>query len=199
MCETKKRIGNILHDLMLGRAVEHITVHDIMDRTKMQRQSFYYHFQDIYDVLEWELDQRLFSQIKYDPAVGFDEWVMHADDILMSDRTFYFRALEALGREKAMAAALPATRLYVGRVLTGGDVSDAVLNENEKFMINFMSEAVINYAIDQISFQRKLTDGQIRTQARTVMNNVARYYGMHMKPVRLYPEEKEAKELAVGF
>lgn len=199
MCETKKRIGDILHDLMLGRAVEHITVHDIMDRTKMKRQSFYYHFQDIYDVLEWELDQRLYSQIKYDPAVSFDDWVTHAADIIMSDRTFYCRALEAQGREKAMAAALPTARSYVSRILLGGDVPEARITDNEKFMINFMSEAVINYAIDQLSFQRKLTDGQIRTQARTVMNNVARYYGMHIKPVYVYPGEKEAKKLAVGF
>ena len=75
MCETKKRIGDTLHDIMLSKPVERITVHDIMDRTHMKRQSFYYHFQDIYDVLEWELDRRFYSQIKYDTSISFDDCV----------------------------------------------------------------------------------------------------------------------------
>ena len=59
MCETKKMIGDTLHDIMQKKQVNRITVHDIMDRSGMKRQSFYYHFQDIYDVLDWELDRLL--------------------------------------------------------------------------------------------------------------------------------------------
>ena len=202
MCETKKRIGDTLHDIMLSKPVERITVHDIMDRTHMKRQSFYYHFQDIYDVLEWELDRRFYSQIKYDTSISFDDWISHAADIVCNDKVFYNRALEARGREKAMASALPATGLYVGRILTGRDVSDGKISENEYFMINFMSEAVINYAIDQLSFRRKLTDGQVRTQAKIMLNNVARYVGnpeTYSKTVYVYPGEKEAERLAVSF
>ena len=93
---------------MLTKPIERITVQDIMDSTKMKRQSFYYHFQDIYDVLEWELNRRLFSQLAYDPEVSFDDWAARAVQIANGDKVFYYRALEAQGREKTMAAALPA-------------------------------------------------------------------------------------------
>jgi AcrR family transcriptional regulator len=202
MCETKRRIGETLHDIMLTKPIERITVQDIMDSTKMKRQSFYYHFQDIYDVLEWELNRRLFSQLAYDPEVSFDDWAARAVQIANGDKVFYYRALEAQGREKTMAAALPAARLYVGRMLTGRDVSDGRVSENEKFMIDFMSEAVVNYAIDQLSFRKKLTDGQARIQAEIMLRNVAGYSAGGMKnrrPVHVFSGEKEAERAAVSF
>lgn len=202
MCETKKMIGDTLHDIMQKKQVNRITVHDIMDRSGMKRQSFYYHFQDIYDVLDWELDRLLFARLKYDADVTFDEWLDRAVDIIMADKTFFYRALEAEGREKAMKLSMPAAELYIGRMVTGRDVSVIQLNESEKFLTDFLSEALINYVLDQIEFKRKLTDGQIRLYTSMIIKNASRY--MHdgnsdVKKVYMYSGEKEVKKIAVSF
>lgn len=54
--DTKQRIALALHQLMKERPVRKITVQDLMERTQMTRQSFYYHFQDIQDVLAWSCE-----------------------------------------------------------------------------------------------------------------------------------------------
>ena len=52
-CDTKQKIAQALRQLMLERPLKKITVQDLMERTQMKRQTFYYHFQDIYDVLAY--------------------------------------------------------------------------------------------------------------------------------------------------
>ena len=42
-----------LKDIMRQTPFEKITVSDITNRCQLNRQTFYYHFQDIYDLVEW--------------------------------------------------------------------------------------------------------------------------------------------------
>ena len=54
MCyATKRKIADCVKQLMRKKEIRKITIQDIMDTTNMSRQSLYYHFKDIYDVLEW--------------------------------------------------------------------------------------------------------------------------------------------------
>ena len=60
MCSnTKQKIARALKQLMSERPLSKITVQDLMESAQMKRQSFYYHFQDIYDVLGWICEQQL--------------------------------------------------------------------------------------------------------------------------------------------
>ena len=54
MCyATKKKIADCVKTLVRKKEISKITIQDIMDETHMSRQSFYYHFKDIYDVIRW--------------------------------------------------------------------------------------------------------------------------------------------------
>lgn len=56
MCySTKRKIADCVKELMYHKEIRKITIQDIMAATNMSRQSFYYHFKDIYDVLELSL------------------------------------------------------------------------------------------------------------------------------------------------
>ena len=58
MCtDTKGRIAEAVEQMMQTRPVCKITVQSVMEQTQMKRQSFYYHYQDIYSVLEWIVRQ----------------------------------------------------------------------------------------------------------------------------------------------
>ena len=54
---------------MQERPFHKITVQDLMNQANMKRQSFYYHFQDIYEVLEWEVDRCLFDCLLEDTSI----------------------------------------------------------------------------------------------------------------------------------
>ena len=54
MCsDTKGRIAEAVEQMLQTKPVCKITVQSVMEQTQMKRQSFYYHYQDIYNVLEW--------------------------------------------------------------------------------------------------------------------------------------------------
>ncbi|MCI8326468.1 MAG: TetR family transcriptional regulator, partial [Lachnospiraceae bacterium] len=86
-CKTKEKIAAAVKDLMRQKSIRKITVQDIMDETGMKRQSFYYHFQDIYDVLEWICSRELIYKV--DVGTTFEEWLMDLMETIEADRSFY--------------------------------------------------------------------------------------------------------------
>lgn len=63
---TKNTIGKSLHKLLQKKPLDEITVKEIVEDCGISRQTFYYHFQDIYGVVEWrfqQVSQELLEQI----------------------------------------------------------------------------------------------------------------------------------------
>ena len=54
---TKIALGNSLRKLMAEKPLNKITIADITKDCGCNRMTFYYHFQDIYELLEWSLGQ----------------------------------------------------------------------------------------------------------------------------------------------
>lgn len=48
---TKKAIAFTLKELLLEKPISKITINDITERCDINRQTFYYHFQDITDLI----------------------------------------------------------------------------------------------------------------------------------------------------
>ena len=53
---TKKALAASLKELMEEMPFEKITVGDICNKCAMNRKSFYYHFKDKYDLVNWIFD-----------------------------------------------------------------------------------------------------------------------------------------------
>ena len=71
--DTKKAIADSLIKLCKERPFDKITVRDISEDCGVNRQTFYYHFMDKFDLLEWiYIEQLLNSNLK---DVSFDNWV----------------------------------------------------------------------------------------------------------------------------
>ena len=54
--QTKKQLAEALKTAMLHKSFSKISVKDIVEVCGINRKTFYYHFQDIYDLLRWTLD-----------------------------------------------------------------------------------------------------------------------------------------------
>lgn len=51
--KTKLAIANALRSIMKKKPLDKIKIKEIVDECGLNRQTFYYHFQDIYDLIEW--------------------------------------------------------------------------------------------------------------------------------------------------
>lgn len=50
---TKRALAASLKKLLAEKALDRITVTDLTEDCGVNRQTFYYHFRDIYDLVEW--------------------------------------------------------------------------------------------------------------------------------------------------
>ena len=53
---TKQALSETFKTLLEVRTIDKITVKDIVSKCGVNRQTFYYHFRDIYELMEWTLE-----------------------------------------------------------------------------------------------------------------------------------------------
>lgn len=53
MSKTKWKLAEALKKLMKEKSLHKITIQDIVEESGLTRQSFYYHFHDICEIIEW--------------------------------------------------------------------------------------------------------------------------------------------------
>jgi len=61
---TKKALAESLKKCMSVKPLNKISIREIVEGCGLNRQTFYYHFQDIYELLEWMIDHEVVSIIK---------------------------------------------------------------------------------------------------------------------------------------
>lgn len=61
---TKKALAQSLKSCMYTKPLNKISIREIVEGCGLNRQTFYYHFQDIYELLGWMIDQEIVSTIK---------------------------------------------------------------------------------------------------------------------------------------
>ena len=101
MCsDTKEKIAEAVEQMMLTKPVSKITVQSVMEQAQMKRQTFYYHYQDIYSVLEWIVVREICTPLRYDESVSAEDWSMQALTLLRARAAAAAQDLPALGHEK---------------------------------------------------------------------------------------------------
>ena len=62
--QTKRSLAAALKELMAQKPIDKITIHDITERCRMRRQNFYYHFEDVYDLMRWMFQDEVLSLLR---------------------------------------------------------------------------------------------------------------------------------------
>lgn len=95
---TKRALSAAMKELMAERPMEKIRIGDIVERCDMNRQSFYYHFKDKYDLVNWIFYTEFFADIQrsFDkPGWELIEKICH---FFYENRVFYANALQVRGQ-----------------------------------------------------------------------------------------------------
>lgn len=90
---TKRALAEALKELMEEKVFEKITIGDICERCEMNRKSFYYHFRDKYDLVNWIFDSELIAAVQQEDYE--DTWLLFMDvcRFFYDNRSFYRKAL----------------------------------------------------------------------------------------------------------
>ena len=118
--QTKQQLANALKNAMKKKPFSKITVSELVNACGMNRKTFYYHFQDIYDLLVWMFEQEAIGIVKnfdlivdYDEALNFimdyieeNESILNSVDSIGRDvlQTFFYQDFESISRSMIESA-----------------------------------------------------------------------------------------------
>lgn len=161
-CNTKQKIARALRQLMSERPLSKITVQDLMERAEMKRQSFYYHFQDIYDVLGWICEQQLGEPLRENMELDFEIWCLKLIGLMEEDRAFYRRVFLAGSPEVVREFCEGLVRPRMARLLFQAEDPRQLLRE-QAFVADFCTRALTGYFVELCTSRKELDWGEVRT------------------------------------
>jgi probable dihydroxyacetone kinase regulator len=148
---TKVAMVEALKKLLITKPITKITVSDITDACQVNRMTFYYHFKDIYDLLEWGIineGQKILAGNK--TAKTWQQGMKNIFETALENKAFVTNAYHSLGRER--------TEKYLDEPvfdLTYGVVNEeskgmSVSEENKVFIAQFYKYALIGLVLDWV-------------------------------------------------
>lgn len=98
--QTKLQLAAALKILMAQKSMDKITIAELTNLCNIRRQSFYYHFEDIYDLLRWMIENEALSLLKQqEGALLWKEGLLQLFRYLEENRTVCLCALKSVGRD----------------------------------------------------------------------------------------------------
>lgn len=97
---TRQQLADALKKRMAHKPLSKITVSELVADCGMNRKTFYYHFEDIYDLFKWMLEQETFEIVKqFDMLIDFHEVLQFAADYVLSNHYMIGAAYDSMGRD----------------------------------------------------------------------------------------------------
>lgn len=95
---TKRALSSALKELLESQPLAKISVGDICEKCEMNRKSFYYHFRDKYDLVNWIYDTEFIAAVKDTELRSGWDLVGAACRYFYDNREFYRRTLAVDGQ-----------------------------------------------------------------------------------------------------
>ena len=98
---TKSKLADSLKKFMTKKSLNKITVTEIIKDCNVNRKTFYYHFENIYDLLKWILEIEAIEIVKnFDFMVDYEEAILFVIDYVEKNSQILACAYDAMGREE---------------------------------------------------------------------------------------------------
>lgn len=98
--QTKHALAAALKELIAQKPIDKITIHDITERCGIRRQNFYYHFEDMYDLMRWMFQEEAMSLLRqHEGTLLWQEGLLQLFRYIEENKAVCLCALRSVGRE----------------------------------------------------------------------------------------------------
>ena len=136
---TKNALAKAMKTLMVRQSFTKISVGDICDECGLNRKSFYYHFKDKYDLVNWIFQTEFLEMLKVHTYSSSWQLILDICVYLYSEKEFYSNALQYEGQNSF--------RGYFSSTI--GAILLVLMNENmrniedSRFFVTFTTDAIL--------------------------------------------------------
>lgn len=150
---TKKALADSLKRAMKKKPFQKITVSELINDCNMNRKTFYYHFENIYDLLKWMFEQEAIGVVKhFDLMVDYEEAIIFTMDYIEENDYIINCAYDSIGRDELKRFFYADFNEVVVSVVSRAEEKfDRKLDEKYKtFLCGFYVEAIVGMLIEWI-------------------------------------------------
>ena len=148
---TKRALAESLKKLLLEKPLDRITVSDITEDGGVSRMTFYYHFKDVYDLIEWtwlqEAERALDGQKTYDT---WQQGFLQIFQLVQENRAFVMNLYHSISREQVERYLYRLTYQLLIGVVEEKSAGMSVRDEDKKFIADFYKYAFVGLMLDWI-------------------------------------------------
>lgn len=148
---TKKAMVYALKDVLKTKPFNKMTVSDITNACGMNRMTFYYHFQDIYALLEYAIMSEFSKTLAGNKTAS--TWQQGLGNILLTaldNKDFVTNAYHSLGREKVEKYLSDVVFSLTYSVVDEESKGMSVSEDDKKFIAEFYKYALIGLVLDWV-------------------------------------------------
>ena len=165
---TKRALEASLKELLRHKPLDKITVSDLTDHCGVNRMTFYYHFKDIYDLVDWILAEDAAKAME--GRRGFGTWSEAYLDVLrqlQDNKTLVLNVYRSVGREQVEQYLYkmldPLLRMFVERE------NIPVQEEDKQFIIDFYKYGFVGMVLEWIRRDMKTEPAIMAERLNTMM------------------------------
>lgn len=163
---TKHALEASLKKLLLKKPLDKITIADLTADCGISRMAFYYHFKDIYDLVEWvcleDAGQALQGKKTYDT---WQEGLMQIFEAVYENKAFILNAYRSIGREKIENYLFQLTHSLIRGVVEEAAAGTALTEGQKDFIADFYKYSFVGIMLDWIK-------GGMRENYQEIVENI---------------------------
>lgn len=168
---TKRALEASLKELLRHKPLDKITVSDLTDHCGVNRMTFYYHFKDIYDLVEWcceeDAARALAGQKTYDT---WQQGFLQILEALRKDKAFFTSVYRSISREQLENYLYRLTYDLMMGVVEERAAGMTVRPEDKEFIANFYKFAFVGLTLDWIKNDMRQEPAQLVEQLSTLIH-----------------------------
>lgn len=171
---TKKALCTSLKKLMRHKTFSKITISELIRDCNVNRKTFYYHFEDIFGLLKWMLEQEALEVIKqYDLLVDFHDAFVFVIDYVEANSYFLNCIYDSVGRDELKRFFY---QDFIGLVETiirkNEDKMETTISDDFRFFLcNLYTEGIAGMIINFFQHPDKYTKENLIDYFTIVMHN----------------------------
>lgn len=148
---TKKAIAQALKDVCRTKPFDKISIADITVACGLNRQSFYYHFQDKYELLSWIYYNENFSKITEN--ISFENWdlkILEMLKIMENEKGFYCNTLKEQ-QQTFESYLLDMTKTLLEEAVDALDQNQKLIADDREFYAEFYAYGICGVVVSWAS------------------------------------------------
>ncbi len=173
---TKRALEASLKNLLLQKPLDKITINDIAEDCGISRMTFYYHFRDIYDLVEWACVEDATRALKGKKT--YDTWqegFFNIFQAVQENKPFIMNVYHVVSRERIEQYLYPLIHRLLLGVVEEKAADMEVKEEDKQFIASFYEYAFAGIMLEWIGNKMKEDPAVIvERTSRLLQGNIVR-------------------------